>query len=346
MLQVVAAALTGGHAAAVDVNTLLSAATNVNTMTVGDLLQVTADNPESAADVALNVFGLISGTAQIVNKNHTVTLPMALNLPLGLGGVTVLLHVIEGPRFAIGPPGVDSNGQWQTRVRTSQLQLEANVALTGGLPVVGGLVAVSGTLSLYADVAPASAWLESIRCATAASLTHTARIGVRTGVAELGIGQFADISDPSSGVAAGPALNLDVAGGLVALTANVSAVTQSVAAQDALLEFAVNNANPLPQVDTADTSIGDALTTATGSLAGSLNVTVSGGGGLVGFLLGTVGLSVPAIANGLVSDLLAPLLGVLDDALFEPLFRALGIHFGGADVMLHGIQRSAPRLAV
>jgi uncharacterized membrane protein len=340
-LEVMATALTSGHAAYADINGMVGIASNVNDFAVGDLISVTTDHPESAGAIAFNVLDLVSGVAQISNEGETINLSMALNLPLGLSTVTVSLHVIEGPQYAFGPPGVDSGGDWKTQVRTSHLQLEIGVVLTGGLPILGGLVDVSGALYLYLDAAPASAWLETIQCANAATLTHIVDIGLQTGISELGLGRFDDITDPDSGTGSTPTLNVEVALGLASLTAEVSATSQIFAGQAAQLSFAVNKASPVPQTRTAGTSLGDSLNSATSSLAATLEVEAMGGG----LLLGTVGLSVPAIKTGLSDELLSPLLLDLDELLLDPLLRALGIHLNGADVKLHSIQRGAPRLA-
>lgn len=342
-LQVMATALTSGHAAFADINGLVSIASNVNDFAVGDLISVTTDHPESAGVIAFNVLDLVSGVAQISNEGETINQSMTLNLPLGLSTVTIALHVIEGPQYAFGPPGVDSGGDWKTQVRTSHLQLEIGVVLTGGQPILGGLVDVSGTLYLYLDAAPASAWLETIQCANAATLTHIVDIGLQSGISELGLGRFDDIADPDSGTGDTPTLGVEVdlgLGGLASLTAEVSATSQTYAGA-AQLSFAVNKANPVPQTRTAGTSLGDSLNSATSSLAATLEVSADGEVAL----LGTVGLSVQAIEDGLRDELLSPLLLDLDELLLDPLLRALGIHLDGADVKLHSIQRGAPRLA-
>lgn len=343
-LQIIATALGNGHTAYADVDGLASAATNVNAIVVSDLIEVTTDNPGSAADAMLNVFDLVSGSVQLANENNTVNLPMNLNLPLGLGSVTAVLHITEGPRYAIGPPGVDAAGNWKTQVHTSPVRLEINVDLAGGAPILSGLVSVSGQLSLYADVAAASAWLETIECASVATLAHVANIGVQTGVTGVGIGRFDDISDPASAIDPSPALQIEVAGGLVSLNADVSADVQAVASHSQVIGIVTNSAHPLPQSGTVSTPLGDALNNVTNSVADTLVVesSISGGSAL---LLEGVGLSVPAIEAGMTNDLLAPLLASLDELLLDPLFRALGIQLGGADVTLHDIQRSDPRLA-
>ncbi|RRQ21430.1 TadG family pilus assembly protein [Thiohalobacter thiocyanaticus] len=341
-LEVMAVALGSGNAAYADLNGLAAAAAMVNDINVGDLIRVSSDRKEDAAEVDLNVFDLVSGSAQIANEGSTVNIPMTLNLPLGLGDVVVDLHLIQGPQYDIGQPGRDDSGDWKTQVRTGQGRLEISIDLSDSdsLPIPGGVLEVNGTLKLYADFARASAWLEQIRCADADSLAHEVRIGARTSAVGLGIGQFGDISDPASGISPTPALSLDVLSGAVSMTADVSADTQVASPQDARLDFTVSQASPLPQEQTAGTPLAGALGNMTGSLAGSLDITLSGGG-----LLGLLGLTLSDIDNALVSTLLAPLLNVIDDLLLDPLLRALGVHAGGVDVQLIDIQRRDPRLA-
>ena len=339
-LQVMTNALGSGNAAYADLNGLAMAAAMPDDIDVGDLIRVSSDRKDDAAEVDLNVFDLVSGSAQIANEGNTVNIPLTLNLPLGLGDVDVDLHLIEGPQYDIGLPGRDAGGDWRTQVRTGQGRLEISIDLSDSLAILGGLVEVDGTLKLYADFARASAWLEQIRCADADSLAHAVRIGARTGAVDLGIGQFDDISDPAGGTSPGPALSVDVGGGLVSLTAGVSAVTQVASPRDARLDYTVSQASPLPQEQTAGTPLAGALGNMTGSLASSLDITLSGGG-----LLGVLGLTLSDIDNALVGTLLAPLLNVIDDLLLDPLLRALGVHVGGVDVQLIDILRRDPRLA-
>lgn len=342
-LQVMAQALPDGHLASASLNELVSVTTNLNSIAIGELLSVTADNPESAAEANLNLFDLVSAAAQISNEGNTVSIPVTLALPLVSGEITISLYIEEGPRYAFGPPGVDVGGDWITQVRTSSARLQVDMPLGGDLSILGVTVSIDGALSLYAELAPAAAWLETVQCANAATLAHLVHVGVQSGYSQLGIGRFDDITDPSSGVSDSPALDVDVDGGLVSLTADLSASSQAMGGQGGYLAFVVNHANPLPQTDTAGTPLGDALNSATGSLAASLEVTLSGGG-LTGLLLSSVGLTEPLIASGL-EEALAPLLTGLDELLLDPLFRALGMHLGGVDIRLDSIKRGETRLA-
>lgn len=341
-LEVMASALGSGNAAYADINDLAMAAAMPDDIDVGDLIRVSSDRKEDAAEVDLNVFDLVSGSAQIANKGNMVNIPLTLNLPLGLGDVDVDLHLIEGPQYVIGLPGRNAGGDWRTLVRTGQGRLEISVDLSdsNGLPIPGGLLEVDGSLKLYADFARASAWLEQIRCADADSLAHAVRIGARTGAVDLGIGQFDDIGDPASGISPTPTLSLDVLSGAASLTADVAIDSRAASARDAQLDYTVSEARPLPQQQTAGTPLAGALDSMTGSLGSSLDITLNGGG-----LLGMLGLTLTDIDGALANALLSPLLNVIDDLLLDPLLRALGVHVGGVDVELIDIQRRDPRLA-
>lgn len=344
-LQVTAEALGNSHAAYADINNLAAVSTNINNFAVGNLINITSATPQPAASATLNVYGLISGAAQMSNENLTVVLPMTLALPLGLGDVTVSLHIFAGPRYSIGPPGLDSGNNWKTEARSGQAQIGIQVNLTGGNTILGGLVAVSGGLQLYMDGEPASAWLESIHCAHTANLSHQVVIGSQSSSSALGIGQFNDITNPASGTSPTPALTVDVAAGLAVINADVTTAVQALPAQAGQLNLNVSSGTPLPQTQNTDQSLGTVLNNATAASAGSLNVAIAGGGGPLDLLLGTVGLSVAIIETSLANDLLSPLLNALDEQLLDPLLRGLGMHFGGNQITLHTIENLDARLA-
>lgn len=338
-LQVMAQALGSGNSAYADINDLAAAATVSGDIAVGDLLQVNSSHPREAADVDLNLFDLVTGAAQVANEGTALHIALSLNLPLGISDVSADLYLIEGPQYVIGLPGKDASGAWRTRVRTGQGQLQISINLSDSQTILGGVVEVDGDLMLYADFAPATSWLEYIECAGSDTLAHAVRIGARTGLVELGLGQFDDISDPASSLSPTPALTID-AGGVISMTATVTAQSQLTSAQDANLDYTVNQAAPLPQTQTAGTPLAGGLGNMTGSLASSLDVGVS-----VSVLPMTLGLAPSDIGDGVDIQLLAPVVNLIDELLLDPLLRGLGVHAGGVQVKLLDIQRIDPRLA-
>ncbi len=342
-LRILAAAVTNSDPAYADISALATVTTNTDTIALDDLISVPDGNPQVAAAGRLNVLDLITGSAQLFNKGGTVSMAAGVNLPQGLSGVAVDLHVLEGPKYAIGPPGVDATGAWRTQVRSAKLQLVIKVPLDAATPILGGAVRVSGTLPLYIDALSNRAWLETIRCANAASVAHRIVIGARTDGAELGIGQFDDIGDPASATSPPAPLTLELSGGLVSMDAEVAATLQSAAVGDTRFNFVAAKASPLPQTQSSEVAPGRALTLALGGLAGSLSATVTGGGGLTA-TLALAGLSTADLSGGLVDELLSPLVLALDQRLIVPLLQALGVRFGAVDITLHSVERNDPRL--
>ncbi len=341
-LLILAAAATTGSPAYAALSALAALSANTGTIALDDLISVTSENPQVAATAALNVFDLVTGGAQLANKGGTVSFSAAVNLPLGLSTITVDLHILEGPEYAIGPPGIDADGAWMTQTRTAQVQLVVRVPLDA-TPILGGVVRVSGSVPLYLELLSTNAWLETIRCANAASVAHQVAIGARMDGGALGVGEFAAIGDPASAKIPAAALQLEVSGGLISVNTNVAAAVQSASAADREFDFVASKTRPLPQTLSSETSPGQVLSSALGGLAGSLSASLQGGSGLDA-TLAVAGLSSADLASGLTDELLSPLLLALDGLVLDPLLQGLGIRFGAVEVTLHSVERNEPQL--
>ena len=87
--------------------------------------------------------------------------------------------------------------------------------------------------------------------------------------------------------------------------------------------------------------LASALGNATDTLAGSLDVQAD---------VELLGLPLPGaptpelVEDTTVTTLLQPLLTSLDEAVLEPVFRALGLNLGGADIELFDLDPDEPRL--
>jgi uncharacterized membrane protein len=128
-------------------------------------------------------------------------------------------------------------------------------------------------------------------------------------------------------------------GGLASIDVTVTAPVDVVNASSSDVDFTVNSANPLPQTNAATTALASALGDSISNLSSSLDVSAD-----VGLLGGLLILSAGGIQLAVADDLVTPLLNALDDVLLNPLFEALGIHLGGADITLLDIRRGDPRL--
>lgn len=322
----------GDATAATPIGTLQAAATAGGTFQIGDLLNVTTENPESALEVAVNAYSLGVAAIQIGRRNETLSIPITTTLPLGVGAVTATLHITEAPQFAIGPPGRDAGGNWRTSAHSGQLRLQIDAPLT---VQVLGLVNVSLDLALAAEAARADAWLASIQCANPNQLAHRVSIGAQPGLAAIGVGRYADIADPAS--AQSPVIATATLGGAPLTEISLSALLELNGATQALI-YDVSRAAPLPQQQTASTELGTALDNATQSLATSLEPASD-----PPVNLPLLGLTDDAIEAALRAAL-SPLLTALDEAVLDPVLRGLGVHVGGADVELVDLQQVDARL--
>src|SRR5258706_290085 len=94
-------------------------------------------SPGSAFNAELNAFDLLDVGAQVANGVAGVTLnPLVLSVP-GVASISAKLKIIEPAKIAIGYPGHDASGNWNTEVHTSQVRMELNVKLLGVLGLLG-----------------------------------------------------------------------------------------------------------------------------------------------------------------------------------------------------------------
>lgn len=326
-----------GAPAAVAMNELRIAAAPLGTIRIGDLLHVETDNPEMALEADINAYALGAAALQLAREGETLSLSPAVSLPLGIGTVDLNLHIIEAPQIAVGPPGHDEEGNWKTAARTAQVNLQVGVAVPATVVLPG--VTASVQLALAARAAQADAWLESIRCASLNEPEHQVTIGVLTGLPELALGRFADIADPDSAIDPMPAVQLAIDVFPLPPTsvdAELGATNQTPPGSGAeqQLEFAATPAR-LPQQQTAGMP-----------LAASLNGTTQGL--VLSAVLVAPGLPLTIdseeLEEGLSTTILEPVLGSLDEAVLEPVFRGLGLHLGGADVELFSLEAGTSRL--
>lgn len=306
------------------------AGANSNTLRIGDLIQVTTSDPNAVAAASVNIAALLSGGIQLANQHRAISIPVTVSLPAGMSNATLSLYLVEPPVTAAGEPGKDSTGTWRTQARTAQLRFAVNVAMNA--PV--GPVTVVGSFGIFGSAASASGALATMQCGSMADLSNVVTIEVVTGIAQLGVGGYADIADGTV-INPNPALTVQSLGVDVA-TIDIAATLQAASTQAQQTIFNVDAAHPLPQTATVGTDAAAALNTAAQSLADSLRLSVT-------VLPLTAGLPLGYDSAALTQDvnqtLLQPTLGALKTGLLAPLLNALGVRFGGADVELVDINR-------
>ncbi len=166
----------GGDAAAATAATVLggfaaSIAPGLN-VSLGQILSFQQPSGDAAAAAAadLNVFNLVTASAQQAQLANGVHLLTVDNLTLGIAGLassTLKMDLIEAPQLsALGPAQCTPPviGTCVTAARTAQVRLELTTRITAGA-CPGILCLADVVLPLQLTAAPAVASLTAIRCA-------------------------------------------------------------------------------------------------------------------------------------------------------------------------------------
>lgn len=302
------AAAAVGQQAAVDaavgagLETLLSAAVNQANVRLGDVLDVSVPASDAAGKVGINVLDLVTTTLLVANKQHAISLPLAVNLG-SLINVNALVNVIQPPQIAVGPPGRNAAGDWCAQARTAQLEVKATVLANLGVARLD--------LALGAQVAQGEAHLESLDTVPGATRTV---IGATPGIATLNLTNAA-----GTGPATLTALGIPVGIGL-------DLPVQTAGSADLVYDVASPVAENLPMTRSIAAPVGNSLAAALSNPhAVHLDLPLLGG-----------------LLNGILSPLLgsvvSPLLGFIGSALLDPLLKLLGIQLGGLDVTIEDIE--------
>jgi uncharacterized membrane protein len=262
-------------------------------------------------------------------------LDTGLDLP-GLDS-SVRLRIVQAPRIAVGPPGQDSDGNWNTEVRTGQVRMAIDLGVAGNLGILGTQPV---SADLFVEAAQTKAHLDSIDCADASDPVHRAVIGAEPGLVRLGIGRYPDFENSPDPVPS-DLVNLKLLGLTVAKVTGYADVPFQSSGID--LDF---DGPFVPQIDepsddntqTVGTPLGDGLSTALSTLLSGAQIQVVALGGPL--------LSLAQQNNAIagVTSLLDPVLALIDDPLLD-LFNALGLTLGGADITVLSLTGDQPALA-
>ncbi|CAN5551434.1 TadG family pilus assembly protein [soil metagenome] len=315
----------GGNTAAVAVlNGLLVGATTVRNITLGELFALDAAGGTPAGNLSLDVLGLLTSSAFLIDGEHAITVPAtSLGVP-GLLDVVVDLTVIEVPQ--IGGPSVGSvarTGQFELsvtpRINLSPSASQVNVcSLPSGEQnllksllgfVLGALacllgpvlkpvgVNISGELPITLTAAGAVATLTDIDCT---SVPPSISVDPGPQAVDLGIGGLLHAT-----VAGVPLLDADIG----ATATSVTTAPEQLFLHPA--EFLVTR-----RVGSAPVGLSDLLQVELTDLV------VAG----VQFNV-LAGILRPVVAAALNS-----LLGQIDQFVVSPLAELFGINLGGVDL--------------
>lgn len=249
-------------------------------------LDATPGMVQEALKTRVNVLDLLTAAAMAANKGN------AVNLNLGVAGVSAKLQVIEPPQKAVGWPGME-NGQWRTKAKTAQIKLTvgANPALLTGL--------VAGDIGLTVSAAQGEAWFEQARCRTLAHASTDIDLAGQTGLAAVSLTKSSGSGNAEVKVSV---LGIPLVGAEVGLNTTVGAS----AVRD--LDYEVLNKNEdLPEKKTI--ASGNGIATKIDNLDVKVTTPV-----LLDLSLVTnavKSLVVGEIVNDLVNPVVVPLLGLL-----------------------------------
>lgn len=268
-------------------------------LNVGDVLAVTSPDKQAAGNVNVNALSLIMTAAMVANGQHALTLPLAVSVP-PITSVSALVTVIEPPQLAIGPSG--NNGVMCTTLHTAQIRAQAGVKVNLALAAID--------LALKLEVAQGSAGLESI---TDNGGDTEVQIAATPGIASLAL-------TGSNGTGTAQITTLL---GIPIANLGLNLPIQS-SAQTLVYDVPHPVADNLPQTQTVSSPVGGSLENAL-SQSNALSVTV-------------LGIGVGGLVNSVVNSVVSPLLGQIGKVLLDPLLDMLGLHLGGMDVTLDGVQ--------
>lgn len=316
------------NTAAVTLLGLAGTVTSTAKFKLSSLISVATGSESAAAASSFNVFGLVQGSAQVINGTNAVSIPAtSFSLPAGLGTTTVSIKVIEGPKAYIGPAGVPCivvpAGTGSTApptvsgscALTSQVEVSVNQDLNLlGIPILGtvGATAITGTLPITTSAGKATGRLTKVNCAPKGEAVSVDTTGAQVVIGKADGTKFLDVA----------AAGIRVAG----LNVNGAATAGGVTGSPLNFNFPKDY---LPARATPKTVNGTSLNVQGTTISSSVD---------------TAGITVNAAA--LTTALTGPsgVVTLLDSAVATPIFKALGASVANADVWAFNSPNCGPAL--
>lgn len=284
-------------------NVLRAAAITSTTVKLGQMISVEQGAETAAAAAQLNLLQLVTGSAAVANGTNLISVPgVTITVP-NVGSLALSLRIIDSAKTYVGT--TDTPGP---HVTTGQVE----VILTPQVNIVDllGLVKVTGAFPVEVHAAGATGTLKSIACPSK-DIVVTA--------------------DPRafSGQAKSSTLRVTSLGLLHLLDVNQTNVISTAVdapAQDLTFSYDTEFSPP----NDVSKHVGSqplGLQTPNVITGTTANVNVLG--------LATLGLNAGTVLNAVLAAL-DTMVGDLDSLVLTPLFKALGITIGGADVTALG----------
>lgn len=342
LLQIYADALnassTANATATAALQTIISASPTLpDLVSVSDILNISSADSVKALDTSVNLFDMVMTTLLAANGVNAIDLTTPVTLPGDTLSVVTELSVIEAPKIAVGPPGRNAAGEWQTAIQTAQIRLKVSIEANVNLLVAAANVA----MALNVEVAQGEAWLQSIECRRVASPSTWVTIGAQPGIAAVTLTDVDDTSLPAQAIGVS-LLGIPIANVPIALNVPLQPPTANE------LEYEVSASNPLPQMQTTSANVSASLQNGLSGIDSELElgpIEVLSLSLVDQLLLGAVyNLVLNDLVNTLLDQLLSPLLTQVSTTVIDPLLSLLGIQLGTMDVTLFRLQQERPQL--
>ena len=127
---------------------------------MGELLQLEQNGPNGVGGAAIDAFGLLTGSAYVINGTNTINLPAVTTNIAGVTGTTMALTVTQTPVVWSGSVGAGVDTQQVGLTLSAQVDLPLNVVGLSGARVTGRIpiqVAVAGARGTITDIDCSSA---------------------------------------------------------------------------------------------------------------------------------------------------------------------------------------------
>ena len=297
---------------------------------------VVVGNKQDVANASLNILDLIKGAAILADGDHFASFNLAIAdivggvIPGGFNGATVSLGLIEAPQPSFpGAAGRDGNGDYYTSAHTSQVRvkLEArfDIPLTNTISIlgIGSISVVRVSVPYYLDLGRGHAYLEDISCSTSVEPTSVEILGTtEVGTVQLGLVSDSALANQLSTPSLQPVptvIGSELTGAVVvSITSNTG--TTIPANSGTMLTFNPPYTDSSPSQPVPGTALylpALATTNTTATVLGVLDT------GLLNDVINGVNASGLTFSSGTTG---------VNTSILKPLYDALGLSFGGADI--------------
>lgn len=293
------------------------------------------------SDTSLALGSLVNAAAQLVAADRDTAIPLTLDLstlPLGLGGLTADLRLLQPAGMVIGPAGTGNSGRYYTRVRSAQVGLQLGLTLELG---VGGGELVRVDLPVAVQLARSEARLERIDCPTPGRRAYAVTIGMDTATAAAAIGRL----DGEDGIDTDARAEVTLLGTSVAEVFNDGNALSTVAARagEKAIFDNIDDLAELPRTDAGDSALRS--NDIAGLLGGlQLDYTLLRDTGFLGELV--TGLTAPVLDDTLagLTDLLQSLSTTVLAPALDPILESLGVSLAAPSITLTTLKPNHPDL--